>query len=147
MGEFLEKRIEILRCDLLDIEIKLGDALRTAFGAFETRLKTVTVGMKEKTNAFIEETLEEATDFALKIKNHGLDLHDQLKNQFELLPDDKQEEESETKTAEYGEKLFSFLLYETREDIMQQLDAVGDHINANIGARESKIVRELQGDF
>lgn len=47
--EFLEEKIEILRCDLLDIEIKLGDALRTAFSLFETRLKNVTAGMKEKT--------------------------------------------------------------------------------------------------
>ena len=30
--EALEDKVEELRCDLLDIEIKLGDALRTAFG-------------------------------------------------------------------------------------------------------------------
>jgi hypothetical protein len=28
----LEESVETLKCDLLDIEIKLGDALRTAFG-------------------------------------------------------------------------------------------------------------------
>jgi hypothetical protein len=32
--EGLEDKVESLRCDLLDIEIKLGDALRTALGQF-----------------------------------------------------------------------------------------------------------------
>jgi len=45
--------------------------------------------MKEKTISFIEDTMEEATDFAKKIKNHGIEMSDQLKNHFELLADDE----------------------------------------------------------
>lgn len=39
------------------------------------------------------------------------------------------------------------MLYETREDITTQLDQIGDHINSNIAARDTKIGRELQQDF
>jgi hypothetical protein len=54
--EELEDKIEDLRCDLLDIEIKLGDALRTSFSQFESRLKQVKENMREKTGTFFEET-------------------------------------------------------------------------------------------
>lgn len=109
--------MEDLRCDLLDIEIKLGDALRTAFAQFETRLKNTVSNMREKTSEFAEATLEEAVDFAKKIKTHGIELHEQLKNHFDLLTDDKQEEEMEAKEADLGKVLLDFLVFEDREEI------------------------------
>lgn len=75
-----------------------------------------------------------------------MEMHEQLKNHFDLLPDDKQEEEAESKTAELGEVLFQFLLYEAREDIQQTLDGIEEHVNTNIGNRETKITRALNDD-
>jgi len=95
--EELEDKVEDLRCDLLDIEIKLADALRTAFTQFDSRLKNTVSNMKEKTGEFAEATLEEAVLFAKNVKIHGIELHEQLKNHFDLLTDDKQEEEMEAK--------------------------------------------------
>lgn len=37
----LEDKVEQLKTDLLDIEIKVGEALRTAFGQFESKLKNI----------------------------------------------------------------------------------------------------------
>jgi len=73
--------------------------------------------MREKTSEFAEATLEEAVDFAKKIKTHGIELHEQLKNHFDLLTDDKQEEEMEAKEADLGKVLLDFLVFEDREEI------------------------------
>ena len=115
--EELEDKVEDLRCDLLDIEIKLGDALRTAFGQFDTRLKVVKDSMKEKTGTFFEETGLEANDFSSKIKTFGMELSESLKNHFELLDDEKAEEETEAKKADLGEELFEFLVYTDKEEV------------------------------
>ena len=48
--EGLEDKVESLKCDLLDIEIKLGDALRTALGQFQTRLTNLKGRMVAETN-------------------------------------------------------------------------------------------------
>ena len=48
--EGLEDKVESLKCDLLDIEIKLGDALRTALGQFQTRLTNLKARMVAETN-------------------------------------------------------------------------------------------------
>lgn len=58
--EALEDKVEELRCDLLDIEIKLGDALRTAFGQFEVRLKNIKTKMQEETGQYAEQAVYEA---------------------------------------------------------------------------------------
>ena len=115
--EELEDKVEDLRCDLLDIEIKLGDALRTAFSQFDSRLKVVKDSMKEKTGTFFEETGLEANDFSSKIKTSGMELSESLKNHFELLDDEKAEEETEAKKADLGEELFEFLVYTDKEEV------------------------------
>jgi len=58
--EELEDKVGFLKTDLLDIEIKLGDALRTAFGQFDTKVKAIKGKMQEVTGAFAEETVYEA---------------------------------------------------------------------------------------
>jgi hypothetical protein len=58
--ENLEFKVEELKCALLDIEIKLGDALRTAYGQFDTRLKTLKQKMTEETSVFSELAVSEA---------------------------------------------------------------------------------------
>ena len=115
--EELEDKVEDLRCDLLDIEIKLGDALRTAFSQFDSRLKVVKDSMKEKTGTFFEETGLEANDFSSKIKASGMELSESLKNHFKLLDDEKAEEETEAKKADLGEELFEFLVYTDKEEV------------------------------
>ena len=132
----------------MDIEIKLGDALRTAFGQFETRLKNLKSKMAEETSTFAEQAVTEAQIFARAIKVHGMDSHEALKNHFELITDDKQaEEETELKMVEIGETLFKFLLYEDTEDVKAILDGVEEHVTSNIGSRETKIARHLNDDY
>jgi hypothetical protein len=87
--ENLEFKVEELKTALLDIEIKLGDALRTAYGQFETRLKALRQKMIEVTNEFSEQAVSEAQVFARAIKFHGMESHEALKNHFELITDDK----------------------------------------------------------
>ena len=134
--EGLEDKVESLKCDLLDIEIKLGDALRTAFGQFETRLKNIKQKMVDESSSFAEDATFEAQVFARAIKVHGMDSHEALKNHFELITDDKQaEEETEVKMAEIGETLFKFLLYEDTEDVKVILDGVEDECILRGGGR------------
>ena len=101
--------------------------------------------MREKTTSFIEEAMEEATDFAKKIKTHGIEMSDQLKNHFDLLDGDekRQEEELDAKKVEHGEVLLDFLFFEGREEVILKLDAVEEHVIGNIGSRETKISRSL----
>jgi len=73
--------------------------------------------MKEKTLTFFEETTFEAMDFAGKIKASGIELSESLKNHFELLDDEKAEEETEAKKADLGEDLFEFLVYTDKDEV------------------------------
>ena len=45
--------------------------------------------MREKTSAFAEDTLEEALIFAAKLKQHGLEKHEEIMAYLEALPDDQ----------------------------------------------------------
>jgi hypothetical protein len=115
--EELEDKVEDLRCDLLDIEIKLGDALRTAFSQFDTRLRAVKESMKVKTGEFFEETTLEANDFTSKIRASGIELSSSLRNYFDHCDEDKVEEETEAKKADIGDELFEFLVYTDPEEV------------------------------
>jgi len=87
--EDLEDKVEKLKTDLLDIEIKLGEALRTAYGQFESKLKNIKQKMVEVTGAFAEEAVSEAQTFARNVKQHGIDSSESLKNHFDLLPEER----------------------------------------------------------
>lgn len=50
--DFLSLHVKGLKNDLLDIEVKLTDALNNAFKDFEARLKNLITSMKEKTGDF-----------------------------------------------------------------------------------------------
>lgn len=56
---YLSQEVKILKKDLLDIEVKLIDALTISFKDFETRLRILITSMKERTGTFFEEGIEE----------------------------------------------------------------------------------------
>lgn len=56
---YLSQEVIILKKDLLDIEVKLIDALNIAFKDFEARLRILITTMKERTGTFFEEGIEE----------------------------------------------------------------------------------------
>jgi len=49
--------------------------------------------------------------------------------------------------VEHGEVLLEFLFFEGREEVILKLDAVEEHVIANVGNRETKIARALQTDL
>ena len=65
--EFLAEHCRVLKRDLLDVEVKLIDALNFSFKDFESRLKTLITSMKERTGIFFEESLEEVNEFSKKL--------------------------------------------------------------------------------
>ena len=126
--EFLFDQVKILKCDLLDIEVKLMDALMIAFKDFETRLRTLITGMKERTGFFFEEGLEEVVQFAQKLKIHGLEKAEEINAYLDAVPEDKKEAEIDNKESELGPELFAFLVLEVKEDIQQALEGIEEHM-------------------
>jgi len=53
--------------------------------------------MREATGEFAEEAVYEAQVFAKAIKVHAMDSHEALKNHFDLVEDDKAQEEIDIK--------------------------------------------------
>ena len=144
--EFLSGHVKGLKNDLLDIEVKLTDALSIAFKDFEARLKTLIVTMKERTGVFFEESIEELLQFAAKLKSHGIEKAEEVTAYLDAVPDDKKEAEIDAKEQDLGTELFNFLVLESREDIQMQLDAIEEHLLSQFQSREGKIVRSLTED-
>ena len=95
--EFLSTHVKGLKNDLLDIEVKLTDALSVAFKDFEARLKALIVTMKERTGVFFEESIEELLQFAGKLKIHGIEKAEEVTAYLDAVPDDKKEAEIDSK--------------------------------------------------
>lgn len=62
--------------------------------------------MGEETGTFVEMATYEAQSFAKNIKIHAMDSHEAIKNHFDLIEDEKAQEEIDLKTQEMGEILF-----------------------------------------
>ena len=95
--EFLGLKVKQLKNDLLDIEVKLTDALNNAFKDFEARLKLLITTMKEKTGDFFGESQEEVLQFAGKLTIHGLEKADEVTAYLDAVPDEKKEQEIDAK--------------------------------------------------
>jgi len=135
--EFLSTHVKGLKNDLLDIEVKLTDALTIAFKDFESRLKTLISTMKERTGGFFEESIEEVVQFAGKLKVHGLEKAEEVGAYLDAVPDDKKEAEIDAKESELGIELFNFLVLESREDVQAALEAIEEHMVSQFQARET----------
>jgi len=65
----IKEKIEIVKCDLLDIELKMQDALKGAYVTFASQLTKYVQDMVEKTSVFLgEECLGECQEFASKLR-------------------------------------------------------------------------------
>jgi len=120
--------VDSLKKDLLDIEVKLIDALNISFKDFETRLKTLIFACKERTGTFFEECMEEVLYFASKLKYHGLEKSDEITAYLEAVPEDKKELEIEAKENELGLELFNFLVLEGKEEIQAALEGLEEYV-------------------
>jgi hypothetical protein len=89
--EFLSGHAKALKNDLLDIEVKLTDALTIAFKDFESRLKNLINGMRERTSVFFEETIEEVVQFTQKLKYACLEKAEEVTAYLDAVPDEKKE--------------------------------------------------------
>jgi hypothetical protein len=68
-----------LKCDLLDIELKMQDALRGAYTSFASQLSKHVTEIVERTSTFLgEDAMTECQDFASKLRQHGLEVFDNL---------------------------------------------------------------------
>ena len=89
--EFLSGHVRGLKNDLLDIEVKLTDALTIAFKDFESRLKALINGMRERTGIFFEESIEEVVQFCSKLQFNCLEKADEVTAYLDAVPDDKKD--------------------------------------------------------
>jgi len=135
-----------LKKDLLDIEVKLIDALTIAFKDFETRLRVLITSMKERTGDFFAEGIEEVQFFATKLKYHGLEKADEVITYLDTVPEEKKEAEIEAKENELGIELFNFLVLEIKEDIQAMLEGLEEHMTNSFQSRETGIMRSLTED-
>lgn len=143
---FLAEHCRNLKKDLLDVEVKLTDALNNAFKDFESRLKTLISSMKERTTVFFEESIEEVVQFAVKLKHHGLEKAEEINAYLDAVPEDKKEAEIDAKESELGIELFNFLVLEVKEDIQASLEGLEEHMGTQFQVRETKIMRSLTED-
>jgi len=133
-------KIDELRDDLLDIEVKMQDALKTAFSQFESKLKAHVSDMVERTSQFLGiECSEEVVDFSGKIKLHCLEVFDALNIYDENLQadlannkitNDQYDAEMEAKETELGVELFAFLKVDNteREEVQTLLSEVEEYV-------------------
>jgi len=132
--------------NLLNLEVKLTDALIIAFKDFEVRLKTMISDMKERTGVFFEEGLEEVVSFSAKVKLHGLEKADEIAAYIELVPEEKKDAELDSKEQELGKDLFEFIVLEGKEDVLATLEGLEEHMMTQFQSRETQIMRALTED-
>jgi hypothetical protein len=94
----IKDSIELVKCDLLDIELKMQDALKGAYSTFASQLSKYVADMVEKTSTFLgEDCLGECQDFASKLKNHGMEQFEIQQNWMQNINPDNEEEELDNK--------------------------------------------------